>query len=373
MILSSWDKKGNARATLKLTREPASWEFRMNAKLGNATTELEPALATPLVPLTFPRTVDGHMGNILRQVVGEGGESMQASNELEHAVPAFFKARGELVQSTLAWALVIPKELTDLVANRTREAITQHATNEVTDWEPLWNKYWSNDSIKGNSIQGPSIVDWALLHGARLHRVLSGGGGWGKKAGLLSLDPGPLPALDSTKSSDTGAAFADEADFTSALRTVVNKGDSIQFFVSPTASSDAKIKDLEALKQSQVLSADSAWDWEFGVVPSTIDSIPGGSWQHASVESDEVVVFRDTFGALAEKGLTWCRRDPVSGPRIKPVPTTIDVPFSRFAAYTRPASLPSSTEPKMANEKLGKNIGKRSGTKSVGLFRLVKV
>jgi hypothetical protein len=402
MIHSTWNKKAGAPATLELTHEPASWEIKLNEKTGSATTELQPTLVTPLIPLTFPRTVDGHMGNILRQVVGEGGESMQASTELEHAVPAFFKARGELVQSTSAWALVIPKKMTPFAAQRTREAITQaqDVTDEVTDWGPLWNKYWSNESIKGSAFQGHSLVDWALLYGARLHRVLSGGGGWGKKAGLLSLDPGPLPAPDSTQSSDAGAAFADEADFTSALRTVVNEGDSIQFFVSPPASSDVRIEDLETLKQSQLLSADGAWDWEFGVVPSTVDSVPGASWQHASVESDEVIVFRDTFGALAERGLTWCRRPAVGrAPHTKPVPTTVDVPFARFAAYTRPAGPRNvkqssgksvdedadenvdktsdknvdKTSDKNVGKSVGKKVGKMLGTKPVGLVRLVPV
>jgi hypothetical protein len=64
-----------------------------------------------------------------------------------------------------------------------------------------------------------------------------------------------------------------------------------------------------------------------------VDSIPGGSWQHTSAESNEVVVFRGSFGALAEKGLTWSRRHAGTKEQYKGfAPTAIDVPFSRFSA-----------------------------------------
>ena len=350
MIHSIWkttkDKRESPNPlTLCETKNVSHHEIRLNRDVPMAT-PVDPTLNIPLVPLTFPRKVDGHMGNILRQVVGKDGQGTQASAELEHAVPAFFKARGEPVQSTLAWALVIPNQHVVHITGRIRKVMPQL----TEDWETSWKRYWANDPIDWS----PEI-ERALKSGARLHRVLSGGGGWGKKAGLLSLDPGPRPGLDSTESSNPDAAFGGEADFTSALRTVIREGDWIQFFISPTASASTNSGDLETLKRSQMLSVDGARDWEFGVVPSTVDSIPGGSWQYAPVESNEVIVFKGTFGALTEKGLTWRRRGHRGNMKHKEyIPTTIDVPFSRFSAsrrlvslpiFRRVASLPSSGQP----------------------------
>ncbi|RPA81932.1 hypothetical protein BJ508DRAFT_361550 [Ascobolus immersus RN42] len=102
----------------------------------------------PLIPLTQPRKITASAGNILRQLNSE-----PASAELEVAVHAYLKAHPNA-----------PKP----------EIFARIATNEeiLSDGADLGKKY---------DIFNPK-------HGA-VRRVLSGGGGWGQKSGLLAIDP----------------------------------------------------------------------------------------------------------------------------------------------------------------------------------------
>lgn len=303
-----------------------------------------PVLSIPLLPLTVPREVDGHMGNIIRGIIGPNGAKMTASTELEQVVPRFFKARGEPAQATSAWALVVSKDNAQIVNEDTRRLVfnnlgaspesmspDDYSVQEQQGFEALWQQQpprWN------------AMIQEALRRGARLHKVLSGGGGWGKKAGLLSLDPMPVgaPARDSPPAKDGMADDFDSVDeFSTALKPVVEDGDSIQFFISavPTQAKDDAAA-FKHLKKAEENIGGHAWSWEFGVVPSTVDSIPGGSWQHTGEASEEMVVFKGSFGALTEGGLTLMdviTIDRKAGIAEKDLNTTmVDVPFSRWSA-----------------------------------------
>lgn len=108
----------------------------------------------PLTSLTMPRQVISAYGNVISRLSEESEtkDGFPASSELETSVPAFIRHRnvqpGVQVQ---VFALVTPKD---------RRSSAQ-LPPEACFWE----------------------------RGSRLHRVTSGGGGWGQKAGLLSLDP----------------------------------------------------------------------------------------------------------------------------------------------------------------------------------------
>jgi hypothetical protein len=77
-----------------------------------------------------------------------------------------------------------------------------------------------------------SLLRRALLEGAHMHRVTSGGGGWGQKQGLLSLDP----SFDFSKYEDTGSLGAMLRGLGSGRpansRNAVSPGDFVQFFAS---------------------------------------------------------------------------------------------------------------------------------------------
>ena len=110
----------------------------------------------PLRALTPPRQIEEGMGNILRQLAtppsAAGTQSRGgASRELEVAVSAYMQS---------------------LPAGQAGAGAVQ-VYARLTPQQPA----------------ATSPAELLLYPGARLHRVLSGGGGWGNKAGLLALDP----------------------------------------------------------------------------------------------------------------------------------------------------------------------------------------
>lgn len=103
----------------------------------------------PLKPLTSPRRIAAGMGNILKQLDSDSGEPEGASRELEKVVPKYVET--------------LPDSHSRLGNVKVFARITPHS---------------------------PTVhEDLFTTPGVRICRVLSGGGGWGSKAGLLSLDP----------------------------------------------------------------------------------------------------------------------------------------------------------------------------------------
>ncbi|OAL28886.1 hypothetical protein AYO20_09366 [Fonsecaea nubica] len=116
--------------------------------------------SAPLHALTKPRKVVRSMGNVLRQIEVDG-EAVPASQELETAVSAYIKSnptsmvRGPLLVFGLIRSPGTPSFDADADANKD--------TKESGSLKPLWQ-------------------------GAQLFKVSGGGGGWGKRQGLLSLE-----------------------------------------------------------------------------------------------------------------------------------------------------------------------------------------
>ncbi|EUC51155.1 hypothetical protein COCMIDRAFT_31709 [Bipolaris oryzae ATCC 44560] len=326
MISSRWEKYSTSSELTKVTQTSPSHHVIRLAGDG-PTPDTKSALSIPLLPLTLPRIVEGCMGNIIRRVVDTDGNSIQASSELENVVPRFFLSRGQQVQATVAWALVIPKDLRRKITEKTEKLLSSvPVDDEPTSTGPdqAWERLWRNKPPVWNT-----LVSEALSEGARLHRVLSGGGGWGKKAGLLSLDPMPV-----NKSSGLGApAIVDDpGNFESTLTPVVQDGDSIQFFTLPKSELAQEAREADNYETISTLSkVDRSWGWELGTIPSTMDSIPGESWQHMTTEKHRSTVFEGTFGALTESALTIVRHRRKDVDETSSVyATKLDVPFSRL-------------------------------------------
>jgi hypothetical protein len=389
MISSSWERssgqdgfKMRSRKQRKTVVIDLSAEFSTRPKDSNQTHALKhlrshpfqelPALSVPLIPLTFPRKVDGHMGNIIRGVIGPDGNRMTASTELEQVVPQYFKSRGEPAQATSAWALVIPESKAHQATVSTKQVLKRNSDKAHpeqrklvpdSEMEKHWQAFWQRDPPVWNS-----SIRKAIASGARLHKVLSGGGGWGKKAGLLSLDPVPSSAPSAQISKDDVVDTFDSVDdFSTALKPVLKDGDFIQFFISPAASHKEDSPAFETLKLLEGSTRKQVWSWEFGVVPSTVDSIPGESWQHsAAAASEEIVAFRGSFGALTEKGLTLMRglrMDKKTGLAQNIGTTTIDVPFARWSAIRVLPKEAVETGAADSSKHAKSNNGKKSNTK----------
>lgn len=313
------------------------------------TTGTPTVVSAPIVPLTAARPVAASMGNILRRLavstdLESGDTSVPASQELEAAVQSYFKARQIPPQTVSVWALIIPK--------KQMQDITEADNSEPGRTAGSWVEFSSNllnmgiddleQAWKGKPLVGLngslSILGKLLVRGCKLCKVLSGGGGWGKKAGLLSLDPD----IDYNTNKDTNAFtdrtmpsfFEDEAQVrSSALGDIFRPGDYVQFFIRPTDFDEDPVSDAQ-------VPTDSIEIWirnskrrnvvSFGVVPSTIDAMP--ALEKENGRDVQVHHCADHFGALSETGiaLTLNRHKGRSGPVERLTATRLNVPFGRF-------------------------------------------
>jgi hypothetical protein len=217
-----------------------------------------------------------------------------ASSELEKELPRYVSERGIPHQRVAVWALVEPS------ASSSTETTQQNIQDSISK-------------------------------GSKIHRVVSGGGGWGKKQGLLSLDPEVTFAagtrsreasLDEvfTPSSESDLFFTNDLpDFLEGLGLEANiaqlsqvapPGDYIQFFV--TSEDDIKYEDR---------STSSTLTYSFGV-----DS-PEESTETSSTTSEGVVVLYNHFGAVSESAISYSQKDSSQASKFE---TKISVPGSRI-------------------------------------------
>uniref|UniRef100_A0A093VRD0 Uncharacterized protein n=1 Tax=Talaromyces marneffei PM1 TaxID=1077442 RepID=A0A093VRD0_TALMA len=241
------------------------------------------AVNIPFHPVTQRRRVISSMGNIVRQVSksttddGDLSAAIPASSELEKELPRYVSERGIPHQRVAVWALVEPPT-----------ASSTHTTQED--------------------------IQSSLSKGSKIHRVVSGGGGWGKKQGLLSLDPEATFAAGSrnsreasldlvfTSSSETEPAFTNDLpDFLEGLcleeniaqlTQVASPGDYIQFFVTP--EDDLKFK---------VESTPGALRYSFGV------DAPEDLKETSSTTLKGMAVIHDHFGAISESAISYSQKD----------------------------------------------------------------
>ncbi len=264
------------------------------------------SLGFPLKTLTVPWIIASAMGNIVREVYTDATASntMPASGGLEAAVNQYFHMSGRSPEPVTVWALITLKE-------------RWHGEPTVTELPTLG--YFER--------------------GSRLHRVLSGGGGYGKKKGLLSLDPDALHR-SGTGLSSFGTGENLEQEETEALGNVAKKGDVIQFFLYfPTAKLPPPDGQSVSLSRAEI---------DFGTIPSTIDTMPDTEPQLPSPGQAAHIEYRDDiFGALSEQGMSLTidtygplGMDSVGAHRLgRVVQTKLDVPFTRyrFRVYNPPA------------------------------------
>ncbi|KAK5135877.1 hypothetical protein LTR08_004526 [Meristemomyces frigidus] len=306
------------------------------------------SMHTPLVPLTPCRVVRNQMGNIVRALssrtvreehdVAPSSSSQPASQELEAAVTQYFKVKAMSPEAVKVWALILPPSA-EAGVKRRQESKRVKKLRKLRSQQihQIWAGTWPRDIQRVVS----GMYHLVRTDGGRLHRVLSGGGGWGKKAGLLSLDP------DSAYNSrelrvDEGWEFdfddesegAVEKQQKQALGEIVREGEDIMFFIAASRPDYEPGKNTEAARNlaetmQWVQRADQAA--MFGVVPSTVDGV-----LDSAVESSSATNFADgiprvhhhpcLFGALSETGLamTIGTKNGITAQ------TKLDVPFSHI-------------------------------------------
>ncbi|KAF3022684.1 hypothetical protein E8E15_002130 [Penicillium rubens] len=297
-----WDKSSN-RYVLDKSADFTSCMVTASSQA------VDTALELPLHPVTERRRVMTSMGNILRQLAKSTDvrsmDTMPASSELEKELPRYIAEHNIIDQRVSVWALVEKPQL------------------EVAG--------------AGSSTHDRLIK--SLHQGGKLHRVMSGGGGWGKKQGLLSLDPEicfsetvkrddlvalsqifdpDTTQLDTLPSIDKGITVDD----LSLLSQVATAGDYIQFFVSvePTGAQSKVSSDHDS--QEEPIS------YHFGMVadPMEIET-------HVTNEdSNGIISLPRTFGALSEKAISYSQ--PIKAEMESESCTKLDIPGSRVVLKT---------------------------------------
>lgn len=198
----------------------------------------------PLKPLTSPRRIAAGMGNILKQLDSNSGEPEGASRELEKVVPEYVET--------------LPDGYDNIGNVKVFARITPHFP---TAHEDLF-----------------------ATQGVRICRVLSGGGGWGSKAGLLSLDPQSESDVEEFAENFENNLFNAAGHPGEAHRPqtgIAAPGQYVQFFVAETPIKDAA----------------EAKGIRFGAV-SKVEHIKAG----VAEKPDEKII-DGLFGGMAEQGV----------------------------------------------------------------------
>lgn len=236
---------------------------------------LDTIVHSHLVPITPARKITAAVGNIVRELSGgdDSAEAAPASEELERAISTAIQQGQIPTQQAGVWALIRPQRYA---------ALDQPAQVQGT----------VRDTIR-----------YAVLSGARLHKVLSGGSGWGKKHGLLALDPDSDYSYHHRKFGPTSGdgQDADVKNF-EALGEVAKLGDMITFYVyrSPSDADAANLCEPISWSSSQAVTATLV----FGSIPSTVDAMPEvGITEAEGRTQSELPVEENHFGMLSEQGM----------------------------------------------------------------------
>ena len=299
----------------------------------------------PLLPLTPPRLVRECMGNIISKVsqtpasgissAEAAWKEQPASKELEAAVAEYFEERDVAPQPVSVWALVIPNYLQTLERVEEDGGDVKGLLSMSKEGMKLyWRAGRPAEQVLKQGMHGTidSSLRLLLQRGARLCRVLSGGGGWGKKAGLLSLDP-EVGYEDGNELDDVENDAAPPAFFGDTVgEPIAREGSAVMFFVAPGAS----FYDGQHDTDTSVVPEDETTA-VFGVVPSTLDSIPAppkGNVKDVGAGLGQISHRKNFFGVLSEGGmaLTLSRR---KGDKEVQTRTRVDAPFTRFTFQGR--------------------------------------
>lgn len=296
--------------------------YYASAPSASAPSQDSTAFNTPLIPLTVPRRIYSGMGNIIRQTVDNDDKPQLASLELERALIEYFKYFDRPQASIPVWALVFSPKVAEYMLPLSRNLGLTGQPGDLASSKVLKSaKFYDH-------------YDFVLKNGGKIHRVQSGGGGWGKKAGLLSLDPTTYFERSSQSSESDHllkGMMSMSEELGIELKEVAKPGDYIQFLVSPI-----NLEDYTKVEASHFETGTNVESFEFGTIPSTIDVVPQKR-SEADYKSDNIGTFNEHFGALSEAGIGLRGKTKNGGDVTNVEPdfmhTTVDVPYSRFSLY----------------------------------------
>jgi hypothetical protein len=335
LFQNSWKKSTPDNCPLGedtgLERDSTTYLNRYGFLISNPPKDMEVS-QIPLVPLTEPRLVENAMGNIIREIRVHD-KVLPASTELETAVMKSVKRvsnDGGVIDPTVRiYALIIGDADPDDAVQT-----AQHEQGRGPD---------GNIALRLRSGTN-GYLTLIKQTGARLHRVIGGGGGWGNRQGLLALDPAgnasnadsipPLPFPATNLEDVQIPEFASPNTET----TLAKRGQTIQFFqlkhnliksynlndhnvdtaANGEADTDSANTTPTTTRYPQPKGPRAALEkrlWEqkgtkaahivVGTVPTieTVESVPSTEQATTQPESEakpEYIELPDTFGALSE-------------------------------------------------------------------------
>ncbi|KJR85796.1 6-phosphogluconate dehydrogenase [Sporothrix schenckii 1099-18] len=364
LLASRWqtlEQGGFQRQTLEardhqlIVAPPSSSSSSSISSSSSPSTQDTTCVSAPLFALSEPLQIASGLGNIVRQVFDrDSAKPIPAARELEAAIPALLAARRRatpaLQDGALAvWGLVIPAPAVPVYEQL-------RARLQAQQESPL-------DALAGDADHTPAAEQQAaaqasahftelLAAGCRLHRILSGGGGWGLKQGLLSLDPQmshPAAAsLSSVAASSIGSDASlpqqapkilgeerrdDEMDDEAMLSFIrsfknethmgpdVSKNESgsevdraggavdgvampgayVQFFVAPLAAAP---ENAQSLNHANAETGSDASGWSIALgAQAGYDGSPPILASDDDSQSDQVALIHNHFGAVSNHGI----------------------------------------------------------------------
>lgn len=309
-------------------------------------------LDTKLIPIVPPRMIAAAMGNIIRRVYTDSGSkpetTVPASKELEEAVSQYIEAIQNAAPRNLGR---IQSEGSSPQATHTslpaEEAMSQYRETiqdphqKINIWALVTPQEYRERVPWGRG----GVQNW-IENGSRLHRVLSGGGGWGIKEGLLALDPDCdyNCAENEIPMSVGGNEITDWAG-AQVCRDIFKPGDLVAFFASTCHADPARNLEKRARRGENLNSWEvrASFATVFGTFPSRMDAMPDSdvdSRQH-SLPFGHVLVWNH-FGMLSEQGMSIkilhhgldASRHPSAETPTVVVQTKLDAPHTLFSAVT---------------------------------------
>lgn len=298
-----------------------------------------PYIGIPMLPLTRPCEIGSSIGNVLRELKrGDSSESFPASADLEVAVPQLLKSPWltEAARSGVSiFALITSKDFYAKANEETRTGLRPPGRRALMD---------------------------GLFDGrARLHRVTGGGGGWGNKKGLLSLEPGMDVFADKHDLLPLLPAEGENYDFQGASN-LASPGDNVQFVavvpgqqgpaVEPNSSEKAGQDYMERKTGMTFLGRESgrinAWrtrlsntNPRMAIGTSLRDEAHSSITESSASSGDTLILVHNFFGMLSEGGACLGRTNADaahSEDENEPVSFTsrLDIPFTTVLAEASP-------------------------------------
>lgn len=270
LFASKWQRKSSRSMTLTTIREKISQTIHPPIDRVDHTYPL-----LPLLPLTPPRKIVAGLGNIVRQVEINGSPT-PASKELESLIPKVFDIRSKQDKSYMprpigVWCWVIPPN--------------------VVEEQSLFDlKVFQAESTQSEaqlSVDAMTTFSKLISSKCRLHKILSGGGGWGLKQGLLSLDPETNYSSSDQDDVEMFIKAFQERDSPNSTEGLVTPGSYLMFCIEPHWT------EKEA-RSSQPLTPITG----LGVAPNNDEDV------NLASPSDKIEVIDDHFGVVSKSGLS---------------------------------------------------------------------